>query len=54
VPRKALVLSGQGWQVTLQKDGKPAPTPVKAGLILDDEAEVREGVAAGDRVLLPD
>jgi multidrug efflux pump subunit AcrA (membrane-fusion protein) len=38
----------------LEGDGTVAPRTVVVGIIGDDRVEIREGLAAGDRVVLPE
>ncbi|MEX0702528.1 MAG: efflux RND transporter periplasmic adaptor subunit [Planctomycetales bacterium] len=53
VPRSALFRSPQGiWQTFVVRGGRANRVDVKLGLINDSEAEVLEGLAEGDRVVL--
>jgi len=54
VPRKALSPAGAAWQVVVSKEGRATPVTVQRGLLTDDEAEIRSGVEAGAKVLVPE
>lgn len=53
IPRTALFRgSGDTWEAYLVKKGKARLTPVKVGIANDKEAEILEGVAEGDTVVV--
>ncbi len=54
VPRGAVTETGGGWQVWKAEGEKPVRRAVKVGVITGEEAEIREGLEAGDKVLLPE
>lgn len=53
VPRKALAQGASGWQATVDEAGQPRTRAVRIGRQTDEEAEVLDGLVAGDRVLVP-
>ena len=53
VPRAALNQKGDGWRVTVLKDNVPEVRPVKVGLLTDDQAEILEGLAEHEEILIP-
>jgi HlyD family secretion protein len=52
VPAGALFRRGDGWAVFREERGRAAPRPVTIGRSNGLEAEVREGLAENDRVIL--
>jgi len=53
IPRTALFRGGEkAWQVFSIQNGKAVRVPVKPGIINDSEAEVTEGLEAGDPVVV--
>ncbi|HQH72467.1 MAG TPA: efflux RND transporter periplasmic adaptor subunit, partial [bacterium] len=53
VPRAALNQKGDDWRVTVLKDNVPEVRPVKVGLLTDDQAEIVEGLAEHEEILIP-
>ncbi|MFB3784880.1 MAG: efflux RND transporter periplasmic adaptor subunit [bacterium] len=53
VPRTALNQKGDDWRVTVLKDNVPEVRPVKVGLLTDDQAEIVEGLAEHEVILIP-
>ncbi len=53
VPRSALRQAASGWQVQVLSGNAIAARTVKVGLMTDDQAEVLEGLAPGEKVVLP-
>lgn len=53
VPRPALAETAEGWQVWVSGGNGPEPRPVRVGAVTEEEAEIREGLEAGERVLVP-
>jgi HlyD family secretion protein len=51
-PLGALVRSGGGWAAYRVVDGRSRLTPITVGAITDREAEVRRGLAPGDKVVV--
>lgn len=51
-PLGALVRSGGGWAAYRVADGRSRLTPITVGAITDREAEVRRGLASGDKVVV--
>lgn len=54
VPRAALTQSPRGWVVVASNDGHPVERLIEVGLIDADWVEVRSGLSATDRVLIPE
>ncbi|MDQ0466973.1 HlyD family secretion protein [Caulobacter ginsengisoli] len=52
VPLGALARAGEGWAVFRLEDGRARLVPVSVGAMTDAEAEIRSGLAAGDRVVV--
>jgi HlyD family secretion protein len=53
VPRSTLFRGAAGqWRLFTVRDGRATLTPVALGLMNDERAEVLEGVADGDLVIL--
>ncbi len=53
IPRKAAIETADGWRILGGNGPDRSPRPVRAGIVTDDEIEIREGLKAGDRILLP-
>ncbi|MCC6739804.1 MAG: efflux RND transporter periplasmic adaptor subunit [Planctomycetia bacterium] len=53
VPATAIVPSAAGPTVRILDGGKPAVRPVRTGAAWGDFVEITEGLAAGDRLLVP-
>ncbi len=54
IPRKALSSDGGSWKVLKQVDGKPVTQKIETGLVTDEIAEITNGLAPGDKVLVPE
>jgi len=52
VPISALFRVGNRWSLFLAEDGRARLVPVEVGRMNDEEAEIRNGVKPGDRVIL--
>jgi HlyD family secretion protein len=52
VPSSALFRSGDGWAVFVTRDGRAVTTSVQLGQNNGLEAQILEGLAAGDRVVV--
>ena len=52
VPISALFRNGRAWNVFLMRNGRAAQVPVEIGQMTDETAEVLEGLADGDQVIL--
>lgn len=50
-PRRALLSTASGWQVTVLEDGHPRPRIVSVGLMTDESAEIVEGLDEGESVI---
>jgi membrane fusion protein, multidrug efflux system len=53
VPRGVLSQTAKGYELQVDREGRPVATPVQTGLMTDDLAEVTGGVTESARVLLP-
>lgn len=53
IPRAALNQIGTEWRVTILRDNVPEVRPVNVGLLTDDQAEIRGGLAEHEVVLIP-
>jgi RND family efflux transporter MFP subunit len=53
VPREALRPTSAGWEVFVSNDGRPTPRTVKIGLLTAAEAQIVEGLTAGEKVMSP-
>lgn len=52
VPRHALIQAHQDWQIWTYQQDKPLLQKVKVGLINETQAEIKEGLVAGAKVLV--
>lgn len=52
LPQSALFRDGEGWAVFTEAEGTARLTPVRIGREAEGQAEVLEGLAEGDRVIL--